>query len=122
MTLAEAGHLEPAKIRRARIAGVVDTGAVHLVLPKATVDELGLPQTGTVNVRYADQRRAKRGMVQRVWLRLLGRAQIFSAIVEPKRKDALIGAIVMEQLDLLVDPVTQKLSPRDPSGIIAEIE
>jgi hypothetical protein len=34
----------------------------------------------------------------------------------------LIGAIVLEALDLLVDCRTQTLRPRDPKEIIAEIE
>jgi hypothetical protein len=42
--------------------------------------------------------------------------------VEPNRTDVLIGAIVLEDLDLLVDCRTQTLRPRDPGGIIAEIE
>jgi clan AA aspartic protease len=122
MILSKSGHLDPSKVRRAHIPAVVDTGAVSLVLPKAVVEQLGLPQAGTVKVRYADQRRAKRDKVKNVWVKLLGREEIFSAVVEPKRPDALLGAVVLEQLDLIVDPVSQKLLPRDPSGIIAEIE
>ena len=46
VVLARAGHLEPEKVRRARVTGVVDTGATYLVLPKATANQLGLPTTG----------------------------------------------------------------------------
>jgi hypothetical protein len=38
------------------------------------------------------------------------------------RKTALIGAIVLEQLDLLVDCTHQRLVPRDPRYQIVEIE
>jgi hypothetical protein len=34
----------------------------------------------------------------------------------------LIGAIVMEDLDFLVDCAIQTLQPRDPNGIVGEIE
>jgi hypothetical protein len=44
------------------------------------------------------------------------------AIVEPNRNTALIGAVVLEVLDFVVDCVAQKLLPRDPSGVSAEIE
>lgn len=120
--LADSGHLAPEKIRRTTIDGVVDSGAVRLVLPQKVAENLGFPKVGTIGVRYADQRRAKRDKVGNVWLKCLGREEIFSAIVEPKRKDALIGAMVLEGLDLIVDCVSQKLLPRDPKGIIAEIE
>jgi hypothetical protein len=52
----------------------------------------------------------------------MGRHGLFSAIVEPKRATALIGAIVLEELDLMVDCTTQTLHPRDPKGIVSEIE
>ena len=45
-----------------------------------------------------------------------------AAIVEPKRTEALIGAIVLEALDLLVDCSREQLIPRDPSGPLYEIE
>jgi hypothetical protein len=37
------GDLDPAKVRRTTISGVVDPGATRLVLPLAVVKELGLP-------------------------------------------------------------------------------
>jgi predicted aspartyl protease len=116
------GRLTPDKVRRLRIAGVVDTGANHLVLPAAAAKHLGVPTTGKTKVRYADQRRATRTVVENVRVDLLGRHGNFVAIVEPKRTDALIGAIVLETLDLLIECVTQTLQPRDPSGMTSEIE
>lgn len=116
------GLLTPDKVRRVRMIGVVDTGANHLVLPAQTARQLGVPEAGKIKVRYADQRRSSRSMVENVRVDLLGRHGNFKAIVEPKRTDALIGAIVLETLDLLVDCISQTLQPRDPKGPIAEIE
>jgi predicted aspartyl protease len=117
------GHLDPAKIRRKTISGVVDPGAAYLVLPAAVAKELGLPvKKNKIKVRYADGRRAKRTEVDEVRLYLLGRDGIFNAIVEPNRETALIGAIVLEQLDLLVDCTKGRLIPRDPEAVFAEIE
>jgi hypothetical protein len=85
-------------------------------------DALGLKPIGKVGVRYADNRRARRTKAGPVWLKLLGRDEVFSAIIEPKRTDALIGAVVLETLDFLIDPVAQQLRPRDPKEIVSEIE
>jgi hypothetical protein len=41
---------------------------------------------------------------------------------EPDRADALIGAIVLEEFDLLVDCASQPLRPREPDSILTEIE
>lgn len=120
--LSDAGMLPPEKVRRMTFSGIIDTGATRLVLPQQVVKELGLRVSGESTVRYADQRAAKRKVVPYVQLRLLGRESVFSAVVEPRRKHALIGAIVLEELDLLVDCNRQQLVPRDPERIISEIE
>jgi clan AA aspartic protease len=120
--LSEAGHLPADQVRRATIEGLVDTGAAMLVLPESVVRQLGLPKTGVTGVRYADHRTATRDIVGRVRVKLQGREDVFTAVVEPGRTTALIGAIVLEALDLLVDCKTQTLQPRDPNQIITEIE
>ena len=43
VALAESGHLDPAKIRRAKLKGLIDSGATRLVLPASVVKLLGLP-------------------------------------------------------------------------------
>jgi clan AA aspartic protease len=118
----EVGSLTAEKVRRVRLSGLVDTGASYLVLPESVANQLGLPDLGTASVRYADQRKEIRRVVHQVEVELLGRRGTFKAVVEPARADALIGAIVLEDLDLLVDCRTQTLQPRDPKQIIAEIE
>ncbi|MEX2140366.1 MAG: aspartyl protease family protein [Pirellulales bacterium] len=119
---AQKGDMDPSQVRRVRMKGIVDTGAARLVLPEKVVDELGLTTAGEVKVRYADQRTAKRRQVRDAWIEYVGRGGVFSAIVEPKRVDALVGAIVLEELDLVVDCTRQTLVPRDPNTIISEIE
>ncbi len=116
------GTIAADKIRRLRMAAVIDTGATYLVLPKTAADHLGVPTLGKTEVRYADHRRGTRRVVEDVQVELLGRRGTFRAIVEPKRDNVLIGAIVLEDMDLLVDCRTQTLQPRDPNGIITEIE
>ncbi len=122
LILARDGHLPPDKVRRQRIAGVVDSERAKLVLPQGVVRQLGLRLRNKIKVRYADGRKAKRHEAQGVYVELLGRHDTFSAIVEPKRETALIGFMVLEALDLLVDCQQQRLVPRDPSGPIYEIE
>ncbi len=116
-----AGVLPPEKIRRLHLAGLVDTGATHLVLPASAVTALGLAESGQVTVRLGDGQQVQKAIVKVVQVEILNRSEVFSAIVEPGRNDALIGAIVLEQLDLVVDTKNQTLVPRDPLGIIAEM-
>jgi predicted aspartyl protease len=120
--LAKAGVIPIDQVRRATLKAVVDSGAAMLVLPEAVVKQVGFPEAGRIRVRYADRRSAKRKRVSNVLLELLGREAVFTAVVEPKRETALIGAIVLEELDFLVDCTHQLLRPRDPDLIVSEIE
>jgi predicted aspartyl protease len=119
---AKDGTLPPDQVRRQTIRGVVDSGAAKLVLPQGVVKQLGLPVGEKIRVRYADGRRAQRREAEGAYVEILGRHDTFSAIIEPKRETALIGAMVLEGLDLLVDCQRQRLVPRDPSGPVYEIE
>ena len=120
--LADAGFLSEDQVRRVTLVGVVDTGATRLVIPESAAIQLGLPLAGQVKVRYTDNRSTSKELVDQVHVTLLGRDSVFKALVEPDRKDALIGAIVMEDLDFLVDCTNQKIYPRDPDMIVSEVE
>ena len=122
ITNADAGILTPDKVRRLAIPAVVDSGATSLVLPQSVAKQLGLRPIDKVRVRYADGRKAMREIVGGVSVQLLGRQTVLSALVEPKRRTGLIGAIVLEALDLLVNCAHQRLVPRDPRHVIYEIE
>ncbi|HEV3418496.1 MAG TPA: hypothetical protein VG056_16860, partial [Pirellulales bacterium] len=84
--------------------------------------QLGLEIAGTAKVRYADGRTSDRPIARHVRLAFGGRDSVFNAIVEPARESALIGAIVLEDLDFLVDCTGQRLVPRDPKQIVSEAE
>jgi hypothetical protein len=119
--MVEGGHLTSDKIRKIKLAGIVETGAARLVLPEAVGKQLGLPVSGQALVRFADQRTAQRDVANDAYVQLMGRSGVFHAILEPSRTDALLGAIVMEDLDLIVDCGAQKLQPRDPHALVTEI-
>jgi hypothetical protein len=92
------------------------------VFSQAVPEQLGLRITGKIRVKYADGRPAIRPTAQAVYVKILGRDSTFTAVIEPKRDTALIGAIVLEDLDLLVDSTHQHVIPRDPHGAVYEIE
>ncbi len=118
----EEGSLDPDQVRRMTIQGVVDSGAAKFVLPKSAADRLGLARGQKVKVRYADGRTATRQTARGAHVTILGREGDFTAVIEPKRTEALIGGIVLEDLDLLVDCQNRQLVPRDPRMALYEIE
>ena|SRR5687767_13089855 len=119
---ASLGNIPPEQVRRMTINGLVDSGATRLILPSSVAKKLGLPKVGQTKTKYADGRVGQRDVVDEVRVNLLGRNCVLNAIVEPKRDTALIGAIVLETLDFVIDCTNQKLVPRDPKQIVSEIE
>jgi predicted aspartyl protease len=122
LTRAKSGDIPPNQVRRLSIKGWVDTGAARLVIPQRVVEELGLPIVGEATVRYAGGQTARREIAEAIRLAYGGRSSVFDAVVEPDRDSALIGAIVLEGLDFVVDCTGQLLVPRDPNRILCEIE
>jgi len=120
--MADRGALDPAKVRHMTIQGVVDSGASRLVLPPSVAKHLGLIPSGKIRVRSADRRSGTRDVVKGVYVRILGRDGTFTAAIEPKRRTALVGAIVLEDLDFLLDSGRERLVPRDKRMVVSEIE
>jgi clan AA aspartic protease len=102
----------------------IDTGATLLVLPGDVANELKFPFVRKTPVKYADESRAERDVVGAVELEACGRKAWFEAIVEPKKSYALVGAIVMETLDLIIEPRSLGVypNPRSPDAPLTEIE
>jgi clan AA aspartic protease len=118
---AENGWLAEDKVRRLTIRGVVNSRVGRLVLPKSVVKQLRLPLGDKTQVRYADGRKMIRDTAKFVQVRIGNRRGTFTATVEPSRTEALIGAIVLEDLDYVVDCRNQRLVPRDPCFVVCEI-
>ena len=113
--LARAGYLPEADIRRASVQAVADTGAVMLALPEDVVERLGVEVVGSVACTCADGRRGERPVAGPLTVRIGDRWMPANCIVVPAGTDALVGQVIMEQLDLVADCATRTLGPRPES-------
>ena len=113
--IAGAGLRDESTIRRTRVDGVVDTGAVMLVLPENVVDRLGLERQRKVVVSYADDRRESRSVAGPVTIHIGDRFMITECVVGPPLSEPLIGQIVLEALDLIADCTNRTVAPRPES-------
>jgi predicted aspartyl protease len=111
---------EPTKL--VEIEAVIDTGATMLVLPQPVVDELGLKRIGDRRVRYANNQVQVRPVYRGVILELKGRDDIFSVLAEVEGSDPLVGQIVLEALDLVVDMSAKMVIPNPRSPDIPMVE
>lgn len=109
--------------RSVEVEAVVDTGATMMVLPKNLIDKLGLEKVEDVRVKYADGREEIKGIYGVVKLELKGRTGNFDVLAENEGIQPLIGQIVLERMDLIIDPSTRKLipNPRSPEMPMIEV-
>lgn len=120
--LAARGHLESGAVREARVRALTDTGAVMMVLPEDLVDALGLERWDKVMVTYADERREQRDTAGPLLVRVARRRMVTECVVGPPGSEPLLGQIVLERLDLLVDPREGRLVPRPESPYVPSLK
>ena len=112
--LAEHGHLDPSEVRRERVKLLADSGATALVLPQDLVERLGLKlREKKVIVSY--ERREERPVAGVVRVIVGDRATETDCVVGPPLSEPLLGQIILERLDLLVDAKEGRLVPRPES-------
>ena len=114
-SIANQGLRDESTVRHTTVKGVVDTGAVMLVLPENVVSRLGLRTRRQVAVIYADERREVRLVAGPVTVHIGDRFMIVDCVVSPPSSKPLIGRIVLAALDLVADYGNRTLGPRPES-------
>jgi len=116
------GYIKAEQVRSAKVHMLVDSGAVMLVLPQDLVEVLGLREVGKAIVTYADERKEERPIAGVVTVRIENRTTSLNCIVGPPNSEPLLGQVVLETLDLLVDCTQQKLVPRPESPFLPSLK
>ncbi|MGK5094539.1 retropepsin-like aspartic protease [Deltaproteobacteria bacterium TL4] len=111
----ERGYISKEEIPHSELDMLVDTGAVLLMLPQDEIEKLGLQPSKKIVVTYADERKEERWVVHGVEIAIGNRSMVTDAIVGPPLCEPLLGQLVLEELDLLVDATQKKLIPRPES-------
>ena len=112
---ASEGLRDESTVRRATVEGVVDTGAVMLVLPEDVVGRLGLATQREVVVACANEYRETRQVAGPVTVHIGDRFMNADCIIGPPSSEPLIGRIVLEAIDLVADCANRTLGPRPES-------
>ncbi|MGQ9533582.1 MAG: aspartyl protease family protein [Desulfotomaculales bacterium] len=121
--LARRGYLATDAVRRERVRVLADSGCTMLVLPQDLVERLGLELSGEkVIVTYADERREERPVAGLVTVRVGDRSMQTDCVVAPPLSEPLLGQIILERLDLLVDCREGKLVPRPESPYLPSLK
>ena len=116
LILAKEGFLEAGKIRRAVVRFVVDSGADYLCINEHIKNQLQLPVLDERVFELADGTEVRFEIVGPVDIRFDNRQATCRAVVLPGDADPVLGAIPMEDMDVVIHPRLQILTvnPENP--------
>lgn len=108
--------LAESEIKRVNITALVDTGAYMLSINENIKTQLDLPVIEKQFVTLADDSTIEVEIVGPVEVRFENRRTSVDAVVLPGDAEVLLGAIPMEDMDVLVDPRQRMLvvNPKHP--------
>lgn len=112
---AQKGYVKKEEIPSSELNMVVDTGAVMVLLPQDEVEKLGLEPVKKVVVTYADEGKEERWVAKGMEVTIGDRSMVTDCIIGPPLCEPLLGQLVIEELDLIVDPARKTIGPRPES-------
>ena len=115
------GNFARPDLEEITVDAVADTGAVELVIPEHVAIQLQLTELQPREIRLADGTRKLVRYAAPVKVEMMGRDCVTSAII--MGDTVLLGAVPMEQMDVIVDPRTRRVvpNPENPNvpGLVA---
>lgn len=114
--LARTAIIGEEEIRRLRLNMLVDSSAYMMAINESIQEQLGLPFTERRKVKLANNRVVEYDVVGPVDVKFANRTATCSAFVLPGDSEPLLGAIPMEEMDVLIHPFRQELivNPEHP--------
>jgi clan AA aspartic protease len=109
-TNVQRGLMQEHEVRQITLSAVVDTGATTVVIDEAACRQLGLAIVATKQTTFANGTRQECGVTEPIIVHWKNRLTPAYAVVVPGAKSALLGAIPLEGMDLMVDPVHRRLT------------
>ena len=109
MSDADRGMIKDSEIRQTTVTAVVDTGAGTLVINEAIRQTLGLKIKGHRQVTLADGAAYVCEVTEPVGVHWKDRDSACKAYVLPNANNVLLGAIPLEDMDLIVSPKNQEV-------------
>lgn len=97
--------------KRAReIEVLLDTGAIYSVLPRSSLEDMGIRPMGREEFTLADGTH-KRYPVGEAFFEFGGKAGTSKVVFAPRGTTPLLGTLRLESLGLMVNPITRELAP-----------
>ena len=120
--LAERGKLSNKDIKKIEVRALVDSGAAMLTINDTLAKQLDLGVLDSATIELADGTHSKRELAGPVTIRFKNRMACCSALVLPGANEVLLGAIPLEAMDVIIDPLAEQLIVHPDRPHIAQIK
>ena len=116
MVLHRRGFIDESEIKQITVNALVDSGAYMLTINDDVRNQLDLPLIEKQFATLADETQVEVEVVGPVDVRFENRSTTCRAVVLPNAGEILLGAIPMEDMDVLIHPKEEKLvvNPKHP--------
>lgn len=101
--------MDPEEVKRLHINILVDTGSYMVCINESIQEQLQLPVVDTKKAQTADNRIIDCPVVDQVQIKFKNRAWSGRAMVLPGESEPLLGAIPLEEMDVLIHPLRNEL-------------
>jgi clan AA aspartic protease len=108
--LAQQGDIPLENVRKMEVNAMVDSGAMSLTINDDIARQLGLRVQEQIEVVLADGSFRKCDYVGPVNIRFSNRTACCRALVLPGADEILLGVIPLEEMDVIIDPLSQQLT------------
>jgi len=109
LEMARRGYMDQDEVKRMRINALVDTGSYMLAINENIQEQLQLPVVEKRKAQLANGHIVECDVVAPVEIRFKNRRSSCSAMVLPGDSEPLLGAIPLEDMDVLIHPLRQEL-------------
>ncbi|MCU0339402.1 MAG: clan AA aspartic protease [Spirosomaceae bacterium] len=109
LTLARKFIIGEDEIKRMNVSALVDTGSYMLCINESIQEQLQLPVVEKRKAQLANGQIVECDVVSHVELKFKNRRTMCNAMVLPTDNEVLLGAIPLEDMDVLIHPLRQEL-------------
>ena len=121
IAMVKRGVMKKSEIREKTVTAMVDTGAATLVINEDVRRHLGLEVEKTYKATLADGSKQVYSTTEPVQIQWKDREHVCQAILIPSADDILLGAIPLEGMDLVVNPLKQELTGAHGDTVVFRI-
>ncbi len=121
VALVKKGVLHESEVKSLSVNAMCDSGAFMLAVPEHVASQLDLPEIESREFRMADGSAAKMPVVGPVWINFKNRQTVCFAVAT-KDTEVLLGAIPMEDMDVVLDMKNQKMDINPDSPYYATMK